>query len=322
MEKQELLRSVTQLAAEKQLSKAELLDAYSAGAAQAGVPHHKFNLSSILYYIGGAIVFLGIAILIYQNWDVLSGFTKIVATLGIAIATFVAGIILRKDSRTAQVSDPMFLISGLVAPISLFVLINQLGSDPSRPINQLLVAAVLFVLFFAAYQLIKKTVLEFFTFAFATALLFAIVNFLTSTAPGPNYTTIFEYTFLATGTAYMCFGWWYSQTCRALAGALNFFGVLFLLGASLFLGSYYPNQNIFWEIAAPFLALAVMFASVKIRSGVYLVLGAIALMVYILKITGEYFSGSLGWPVALMIAGLLFIAVGFYSVRIKRRFAA
>jgi hypothetical protein len=322
MEKQETLEAVKQLAAGKQITRREVLDAYDSGAAQTGTAHRALGLSGILYYVGGAIVFLGVAILIYQNWDVLSGFTKIVATLGIAVAAFVAGCVLRRDARTAAASEAMFLISGLVAPVGAFVLIDQLGADPSTPFNQLAVAAALFFLFFAAYYLIKKTVLEFFAFAFATALLFTIVSFMTSTAPGADYTSVYEYTFLAAGAAYMAFGWWYTQTGRALAGALNGFGVLFFLGAALALGGYSPHQNAFWETIMPVLALGVMFVSVKLRSQAYLVLGAIALMGYILKVTGEYFSGSLGWPVALMVAGLLLIAVGYYSVRIRHRFGA
>jgi hypothetical protein len=321
MGKGELLASVKQLAAEKQLTRSELLDAYDSGVAATDTAHRAIGLSGIMYYIGGAIVFLGVAILIGQNWIRLDGFTKIVATLGIAVATFVAGIILRRDSRTAAVADPMFLIAGLVAPTGLAVLFNQLGSDPSTPINLVTITATLFLAFFAAHQLLKKTVLEFFSFAFATALLFAVVNFLLSTAPGPDYTTIYELVLLVVGICYMAFGWWYTQTGRVLAGVLNGFGALFLLGSVLALGGYAPSQNVGWEIVAPFLALGVMFASVKIRSSAYLTFGAIALMVYILKVTGEYFSGSFGWPIALMVAGLLLIAVGFYSVRIRRRFA-
>lgn len=317
MEKQEVLNAVKQLVAEKQLTRRELLSAYDSGTT-----HRSAGLARIMYYIGGAVVFLGVAILIGQNWDVLSGFSKIVATLGVAVAAFVAGCVLRGKPSTAAVADAAFLVAGLVAPIGAFVLINQLGADPSQPFNQLTTAAALFFLFFAAWFIIQRTVLEVFTFVFAAALLFTVTNFVTSTTPGADATSLYQYTCLVVGAAYMAFGWWYSRSGRALAGALNTFGVLFFLGAAFALGGFFPNQNVFWEIAMPLLALGVMFASVRIQSRAYLVLGAIALVADILKITNEYFTGSLGWPLALVVAGLLLIAVGFYSVQVRRRFEA
>lgn len=42
-------------------------------------------------------------------------------------------------------------------------------------------------------------------------------------------------------------------------------------------------------------------------------------MGYILKITSEYFADSLGWPLALMIAGFGMIGVGYLTVYIKRK---
>jgi len=48
--------------------------------------------------------------------------------------------------------------------------------------------------------------------------------------------------------------------------------------------------------------------------------GTIFLMAYILKITSEYFSTGLGWPIALVIAGLAMIGVGFMSFSIKKKY--
>ena len=44
------------------------------------------------------------------------------------------------------------------------------------------------------------------------------------------------------------------------------------------------------------------------------------LMAYILKITSEYFSSGLGWPLALILAGLAMIGVGYMSISIKKKY--
>ncbi len=43
---------------------------------------------------------------------------------------------------------------------------------------------------------------------------------------------------------------------------------------------------------------------------------------YLVWFTGEYFADSLGWPLALVIIGVLFIALSVLAVRINRRYFA
>jgi hypothetical protein len=53
-----------------------------------------------------------------------------------------------------------------------------------------------------------------------------------------------------------------------------------------------------------------------------LIIGTGALVVYIFKITGEYFADSLGWPLALIVAGFAMIAIGSLFVRLNRKYKA
>jgi len=39
-----------------------------------------------------------------------------------------------------------------------------------------------------------------------------------------------------------------------------------------------------------------------------------------LEITSEYFSTGLGWPLALVIAGLAMIGVGYMSLSLKKKY--
>ena len=322
MEKLEVLGAIKELAQQKQITRKEITEAFDDATRDADDSNRAMGLSGIMYYIGGAIIFLGVSILIGQNWTYLNSFTKIAATLGIALATFLAGVLLRRDTKTSAIAEAMFLVSGLVLPVGLFATIDQLGSNASSPFNMFIISVVLFVVYLASFWAMRKTILEFFAFAFGGGLVVATVNLMVSGITVGNTANLYQYTILGIGAAYAAFGWWYSQEERPLAGVLNGFGVMFFLGSALVLGGYQPNQSIIWEILAPVLTLAVMFSSVRIRSKAYLVFGAIALMVYILKITGEYFSQSFGWPLSLMIAGLLLMAVGYYSVQIKKRFMA
>jgi hypothetical protein len=98
------------------------------------------------------------------------------------------------------------------------------------------------------------------------------------------------------------------------------FGSLGFLGAALALGGWAPEQNVFWELIFPLLVFGIIFLSIYVKSRAFLVFGSLFLIGYIFKLTGEYFSNTLGWPLALVLAGLLIMGVGYYAVRINRQY--
>ena len=52
----------------------------------------------------------------------------------------------------------------------------------------------------------------------------------------------------------------------------------------------------------------------------YLLFGTLFLMLYILKITAEYFSDSLGWAFSLVIAGFGLILIGYIAFEIHKKY--
>jgi hypothetical protein len=110
------------------------------------------------------------------------------------------------------------------------------------------------------------------------------------------------------------------DTKKVLSGALYGFGIIAFLGAALGLGGWAPDANAFWEVGFAGLVFGTIFMSVYLKSKVLLTFGSIFLMGYIIKITGEYFSNSLGWPTALILAGLALIGVGYYTVRLNKKY--
>jgi uncharacterized integral membrane protein len=43
-------------------------------------------------------------------------------------------------------------------------------------------------------------------------------------------------------------------------------------------------------------------------------------MIYILKLTAEYFADTVGWPLALVISGFILMGVGFMSVQLRQKY--
>ncbi len=322
MDKQQLLSEISQMSAAGQLSQAEVLAAFSGHAASAPV-EKNLNISEILYYIGGAIVFLGICVLCYQNWDNFNSFLRIFVTLGSCLAAFVVAALLNKYENLRKVGQAFFLLFGMLAPLGVGVAFKEAGYDLSVDVLWVGIYAALTAVFFGVFWYYKQQIiLLFFSIAFGTILFHYLISWLVGGSLSySDMTKVWEYQFLVIGLVYMLVGYFLAQgSQKALVGALYGFGSLFFLSSTLALGGWQPSQNSFWELVYPLLVFGVIFLSVHIKSKSFLVFGTIFLIAYILKLTGEYFTSGLGWPLALVLAGLVIIVIGYYAVRINRRY--
>ena len=160
-----------------------------------------------------------------------------------------------------------------------------------------------------------------FSLIFGTWLFFSITSLLVGNGSYFDTWQFYQYRFIVAGASYLLLGYSFSKNIfSSLSNFLYGFGVFILLCSALILGGWSPEQNIFWELVYPFIIFGVLYASVVIRNNSFLLWGSIFLMIYILKITSEYFSGGLGWPTSLVISGLAMIGVGYMSLNIKNKY--
>ena len=326
MDKQELLAAVRQLSSNKQITHEELAQAFAAGqliAAQpSGDARIPLKLSDILYYIGGAIVFLGVVFLVGQNWENFGSALRIFIALGSMIAAFTVAAVLHRYENYKKAAQAFFLLTGLLAPLGIEVALKEIGLDLSADSVQLLAALLMTSVLLGSFFYFKQTVLLLFGIIYSTA----VFHYALSLIIGMNLSyqsreTATKYEFLAIGSAYLILGYYLlSGAQKALSGMLYSFGSLAFLGSTMALGGFSPNQNVFWELIYPLLVFGFIFASVSLKSRAMLVFGTIFLIGYIFKLTGEYFSSGLGWPLALVLAGLAIIGIGFYAVKLNKRY--
>jgi len=321
--KEEVIQYIKNLAEQKILTKMEVNSAYDAGSGiQTDVVlSKKLGISDPLYYIGGAVVFLGIAILLAQNWSTLGFVTKLLATLGAGIAAYFVGVLFSRDERTENVGSAFYLISALVIPMGLYVVFNNAGYDAGSYGSQSLISGILFAMYISSYFVFRKNIFTLFSIIFGTWLFFSLTSAMVGSGPYFDAGRFYEYRILVAGLTYILLGHAFSKNARsALSGFLYSFGILSFLGSALALGGWEPNQNVFWELIYPGLIFGTLFLSVYIKSKSFLTWGTLFLMAYILKITSEYFSGGLGWPLALVIAGLAMIGAGYMSISLKKKY--
>jgi hypothetical protein len=281
------------------------------------------KLSTILYYLGGGIVFMGLVFLIGQQWHQFGSSMRVFITLGSAIAALASGVLLDSQRKLGSASSAFFLLSAMLLPAGLIVAFDEAGVQVSSIATQLQISGALAAVFTATFGLYRKNVLLIFAILFATGFFFTITDSLVALAP------IFEpfrynaYRVLLVGLSYMFLGHAMASTKHAsLTGWLYGFGVVGFLGAGLALGEWKPQQNAFWELIYPGLVFGIIFLSTHLKSKTFLVFGSLALGSYLTKITVEYFADSLGWAFALVLVGLMLMGVAFLALQLQRKYVS
>ena len=95
----------------------------------------------------------------------------------------------------------------------------------------------------------------------------------------------------------------------------------YLAGSVLFfLGLFELVQRTAFELVFLAVACAGVFLSTWVRSRTLLFVCTIAILTYISYFTAEHFQDSLGWPLVLILLGLVFIALSAVAMRINKRY--
>ena len=325
MDKKQLLKELSAAVRSGTVSRQEALSAIDdRGGKEASLilPHRSLNMAEILAALGGGIVFIGIIILVAQHWAELGSLARVLITLGGACVAYVIGAFfsIDQDPRRQLVAQAFFLIFGLVLPIGVAVSFHEGGfltsTSPVQTMMSLIIAAANIV----SYMVFRKQLFVFFAIAGSTWFVYAVVAMLMRNQAGIDVAEVFEYLTLVMGIAYIALGYgWRGTRLEGMTNYLYCVGLIGLLGAAMALGGYAPDQNVFWELALPALALWAIFLSTFLKSRAFIIIGTLYLMIDIVKITAEYFSDSLGWPLALVIAGLGLIVVGSFTWKFQKR---
>ncbi|MCI0542723.1 DUF2157 domain-containing protein [bacterium] len=330
MEKQELLKSIQASLERGIITRDDLINLSDLPEVRsAGKRGDRLNISEILYYLGGLIVFIGIAIFVGENWERLNSVGKILATLGVGIAMYISGILLSQYKNLERPAIGFHLIAALLIPGGIFVTLDVANVSPTLGLATLVFAA-LTVFYLVTYKVYPKNLFLFLSILFGTALYFLFTDYLSEDNLALLNSDLYLYRVGVLGLAYLLFGYSFSQESNesgggkgkapSLIGLLNSLGVVLFLGATFALGGSGIEKNMFWEIIFPALALGVIFLSIEVKSRGYLIFGTLFLMGYIFKITADYFADSIGWSLALVLLGFAFIGIGYLSVMLNNKY--
>lgn len=278
----------------------------------------------VMNYIGGALIFFGIAFFISINWFSLNSFVKIFSTLGSAIAVYLIGLLLYLNKQYDAASATFFMIAGLILPIGLYVTFYVLNVSHSNFfLVNLAVASICLAVFLISQLLLRKTVLLLFTIIFATAFFIAVTDYLVFQS-GTYLNDFYEYRAMIIGLTYILLGRYLDYDKRyPLTGLLYFFGGLNILAASYCMGGFFMFSQGFtlWKVITAILIILTLSLSIILKSRALLYLGAIFLVIYIIDMSSRFVNifGALGWPLVLVCIGFLLILVGYMVFSLQKR---
>jgi hypothetical protein len=304
--KDEALEQIASIARSHQLTADEIAAALSSPDSD-GSQRSARLLGRIFGLLGGIFVFAGLGVFIALNWDVMNSAARIIITLGSGMAVFVLALIAGNDDRYSKLTTPLFLVAAILQPMGILVAINEFSSGGDWRYAALLTAGTMALQQGAVFARKRYTTLLFTTLVFAYWGLVVMLDLMAMEG---------DLIAVVTGVSIMLMCLGLEKTAHR---SLTPFW--FLLGSVAF---YYGFFSLVEDSAAELLFLASacggVFISTVANSRSLLAVSTVAILAYVSYFTREHFLDSIGWPILLILLGLLMIGLASVALRISNRY--
>lgn len=328
MEKQQLVEELKTAVSNGSLSKKEILQALSIDSLASEKENtiiNRLNLSEVFYYIGGIIVLVGVIVLVAQNWDSFSYAMRVFVTFGIGLAFFISAILLSQTDSLKKIGSALFLISGVLIPYGYFVIFDDKINYQTLNFYNTVIPFMCLAQFSITQFVLKKDIFTLFNTVFGTWLFFGLSNHLISNSTSSFSSNFHLYQVMLVGISYVLIGYYLNNKGKLFANSLNFWGVAGILGSGFVLNvmassTYGPEASIVWVVLYPLMLAGAIISSVYLKNSAFLFVGTFCLVGYIIRITAQHFSDTLGWPFALIVMGVAIMGLGYLAFYLNKKY--
>ena len=309
-DKTEALGEIVRIAAEHDISVAEATAALEAAAATdaAQLPDQRSTvLMRVLAYLGGIFVFAGLGVFIAMNWDSMNFAARVVITLGSGIAAFIMALIAANDERYEKAATPLFLIAALLQPVGLLVIFEEFYHGNNWDTIGLVVSGVMATQQVMTLLKTQRTTLLFTGLIFIGAFMLIVFD---------KLNVDYEITALIMGASILSLSAGLQGTKHEVITPFWYFvGSIWLLYGIFDLVEGSAIEVLF--IAA---ASALVYMSTVVRSRTLLFVSTVGMLAYIGYFSAKHFVNSIGWPIALVLFGLLLIGMSAVAFKINKKY--
>ena len=272
----------------------------------AKTPEGQANmLVRLLSYLGGLLVFCGIGFFISLQWDALDSLSRVIITFGPGLIALILAVATVRDERYVRASTPLFLIAAFMQPLGFFVFLSEYFTGNDTPLAAMIVFGPMFIQMAALFWSLKRTSLAFFALSFAFLFFWALMEKIgmdgdvIATGLGLSGLLVSAAVNRTPHRAFVPFSYLVFAAC--LAG-----GMFALLEGSIA------------DVLLLAVAYLLIFASVRAQSRALLFAGVVTTLAYLCYFTDRYFAETIGWPIALIVLGLVMIGLSAYAVKLGK----
>lgn len=301
------LRDIATLAARHGLSLRDIAEALGDFAPAGDGSRAKGLLVRVFGYMGGTFVFAGVGVFIALQWDAMSPAGRVVITFGSGVTAFILAVLAQRDLRFEKATTALFLMATALEPTGLFVLFDEYGAGGDWRSAVLIVCGTMAAQFGAVFVPLGRSTLLLVSVAFATFFAWTALDLLDADG---------EVIALVVGASLVLAATGVDRTRhRPITPAW------YLVGATAALaGLFELVERTPIEIGFLLAAAGVVYLSVAVQSRTLLFVATLAILAYTGWFTSEHFADSVGWPIALVVFGLLLIGLSAMAFRIDRTY--
>ncbi len=304
--KDEALQQIAAIAESHGLT-VEEIGAALRGEDRAGSRRSARLLSRILGLLGGIFVFAGLGVFIALNWDAMNSAARIIITLGSGLAAFVLALIAAGEARYRHVVTPLYLVAAILQPLGILVAIDEFSTGGDWRYAALLTAGVMTLQQGASFWQKRDSTLLFTTMVFAYWFLGTTLDLIHM--DGDLIAVV-----IGASIVLLCLG--LEKTAhRSLTPIWFLFG-----SAAFYYGLFTLVEGSPVELVFLASACGGVFISTIANSRSLLTISTMAILAYVSYFTREHFLDSIGWPILLILLGLLMIGLAASALRISNRY--
>lgn len=302
--KQQALRQIQTIAQENQLSSQVIFDFLNQNNAE----DTKGGLfTRVLGYLGGIFLLGGLVAYAMMFWEQMGPGLQLTVTLIAGFAIFVTVAIFNLQERMHKISTPLYIVAFLLQVTGLFVFLSLFYESTNRwQEPTLFVFGLLLTQQFLVFLALQRGVLLFHSIICLSMCIGAVGNIISLDD---------SFIFLIIGLFYLVSSYAIDKTNhRAITPFWYFFGGAFTLGAMFDL---LKSAHVDFLFLLP--SCFFVYLSTLVHSRSLLFVSVISIFSFLGYFTTRYFTDSIGWPLSLIILGLLLFGLSSLGYKLSKR---
>lgn len=305
--RQEAIDRIAELAREHGISPTEIAARLADEQTASDDGRTSSRLTLLLAYLGGIFVFSGLVTFTNMVWPDLSSAARVAITLGSGMILLVLALAADRDERFRRASLPLYLMAAVLQPAGLFVLLHEYSTGGDTALGS---AAV-----FGAMSL--QSVLLFARLRWTRTILF---------------TVIYGVATFSSLMAWLDLPWAVNTLVVSISGLLVTIGIrkgehevlcplLYpVFAVALACAAFdFLHGEFLVDFGLLAIGAALVVLSIALRSRSLLVASVIITLAYLGYYTDEYFADMVGWPIAMIVMGMIMIGLSSYAVGLGRQ---